>query len=328
MQSFRALVTEISSDGNATTELQNLPLTFLPTAEVLIKVEYSSLNYKDALSASGHKGITRNFPHIPGIDAAGVVVSDTSGAFKPGMRVLVTGYDMGMNAHGGLSEYIAVPANWVVEIPNGLSTRVAMQWGTAGLTAAMAVDALVANQVTPDKGDVFVTGASGGVGMIGIRLLSHLGYSVVALSGKPELAETLKVLGASRVIARQEFAEEPVRALYAMEYAGAIDTLGGDYLVQVVKRLKFGGAVAVCGMASGVELPMQVYPFILRGARMLGIYSADSPLAYKQQLWAKIAEDWSLNLADFCQEITLEQAPSVLSSMLAGTSSGRYLVKI
>ena len=203
-----------------------------------------------------------------------------------------------------------------------------MQWGTAGLTAAMAVDALVANQVTSDKGDVFVTGASGGVGMIGIRLLSHLGYSVVALSGKPELAETLKVLGASRVIARQEFAEEPVRALYAMEYAGAIDTLGGDYLVQVVKRLKFGGAVAVCGMASGVELPMQVYPFILRGARMLGIYSADSPLDYKQQLWAKIAEDWSLNLADFCQEITLEQAPSVLSSMLAGTSSGRYLVKI
>ncbi|MDT8886482.1 YhdH/YhfP family quinone oxidoreductase [Aquirufa regiilacus] len=328
MQSFRALVTEISSDGKASTELQNLPSTFLPTSEVLIKVEYSSLNYKDALSASGHKGITRNFPHIPGIDAAGVVVSDISGAFKPGMRVLVTGFDMGMNAHGGLSEYIAVPANWVVEIPNDLSTRVAMQWGTAGLTAAMAVDALVANQVTSDKGDVFVTGASGGVGMIGIRLLSHLGYSVVALSGKPELAETLKVLGASRVIARQDFAEEPVRALYAMEYAGAIDTLGGDYLVQVVKRLKFGGAVAVCGMASGVELPMQVYPFILRGARMLGIYSADSPLAYKQQLWAKIAEDWSLNLADFCQEITLEQAPSVLSSMLAGTSSGRYLVKI
>jgi putative YhdH/YhfP family quinone oxidoreductase len=328
MQSFRALVTEISSDGKASTELQNLPLTFLPTSEVLIKVEYSSLNYKDALSASGHKGITRNFPHIPGIDAAGVVVSDTSGAFKPGMRVLVTGFDMGMNAHGGLSEFIAVPANWVVEIPNGLSTRMAMQWGTAGLTAAMAVDALIANQVTPDKGEVFVTGASGGVGMIGIRLLSHLGYSVVALSGKPELAETLKALGASRVIARQEFAEEPVRALYAMEYAGALDTLGGDYLVQVVKRLKFGGAVAVCGMASGVELPMQVYPFILRGARMLGIYSADSPLDYKQQLWAKIAEDWSLNLADFCQEITLEQAPSVLSSMLAGISSGRYLVKI
>ncbi|MEN9958803.1 MAG: hypothetical protein RLZZ474_1047 [Bacteroidota bacterium] len=328
MQSFRALVTEISSDGNASTELKNVPSTFLPTSEVLIKVEYSSLNYKDALSASGHKGITRNFPHIPGIDAAGVVVSDTSGAFKAGMRVLVTGFDMGMNAHGGLSEFIAVPAHWVVEIPNALSIRTAMQWGTAGLTAAMAVDALIANQVTPDKGDVLVTGASGGVGMIGIRLLCHLGYSVVALSGKPELAETLKELGASHVIARQQFADEPVRALYAMEYAGAIDTLGGDYLVQVVKRLKFGGAVAVCGMASGVELPMQVYPFILRGARMLGIYSADSPLAYKQQLWTKIAEDWSLNLTDFCQEITLDQAPSVLSSMLAGTSSGRYLVKI
>mgnify|MGYP000001540516 CR=1 FL=1 len=328
MQTFRALVTEISSDGKASTELQNLPLTFLPASEVLIRVAYSSLNYKDALSASGHKGITRNFPHIPGIDAAGVVVKDETGTFKAGTRVLVTGFDLGMNAHGGLSEYIAVPAQWVVEIPNQLSTRTAMQWGTAGLTAAMAIDALISNQVLPEKGEILVTGASGGVGMIGIRLLSHLGYEVVALSGKPEMDATLKSIGAARVISRQDFAAEPVRALYAMEYAGAIDTLGGDYLVQVVKRLKYGGAVAVCGMAAGVELPMQVYPFILRGTRMLGIYSADSPIAYKQALWEKIANSWSVDLEDFSQEIELKDVATTLEKMLAGKSSGRYLVKI
>lgn len=328
MQSFRALVTEISPEGKASTTLQTLPIAFLPESEVLIKVEYSSLNYKDALSASGHKGITRNFPHIPGIDAAGEVVSDLSGKFPVGTRVLVTGFDLGMNSHGGLSEYVRVPANWVIEIPAQLATRIAMQWGTAGLTAAMAVDALISNHLTPEKGEILVTGASGGVGMISIRLLSHLGFSVVALSGKPELEETLKGLGASRVISRQQFAEEPARALYPMEYAGAIDTLGGDYLVQVVKRLQYGGSVAVCGMAAGVELPLQVYPFILRGARMLGIYSAESPLSSKQQLWEKIGNEWSADLENVCREIRLEEVPAILGMMLAGTSSGRYLVKI
>lgn len=328
MQTFRALVTEINPEGKAFTALKNLPLAFLPESDVLIKVEYSSLNYKDALSASGHKGITRNFPHIPGIDAAGVVLSDLTGKFPQGTRVLVTGFDMGMQAHGGLSEYIRVPVEWVIEIPKLLPTRIAMQWGTAGLTAAMAIDALLANQVSPEKGDVLVTGATGGVGMIGIRLLSHLGFSVVALCGKPALEESLKRLGASRVISRQQFAEEPIKALYAMEYAGAIDTLGGDYLVQVIKRLQCGGSVAVCGMAAGVELPMQVYPFILRGTRMLGIYSAESPLSYKQALWDKIAGTWSVDLGNICQEIKLEEVPFVLENMIAGASSGRFVVKI
>ncbi len=328
MRTFRALVTEINVEGQSATKLLTLDRSFLPQDGVLIRVEYSSLNYKDALSASGHKGITRHFPHIPGIDAAGVVEEDASATFAKGTRVLVTGFDLGMNAHGGLSEYICVPADWVVEIPNSLSTRTAMQWGTAGLTAAMAVDALQSNHVSPDKGEILVSGASGGVGMISLRLLHHLGFSAIALSGKPELEESLLELGASRVLSRQQFAEEPVRALYSMEYAGAIDTLGGDYLVQVVKRLKFGGAVAVCGMAAGVELPLQVYPFILRGVRMLGIYSADSPLAYKQQLWRKIANEWTLNLDSICQEINLEDAPHYLENMLAGSSSGRYLVKI
>lgn len=328
MQTFRALVTEINPDGKAQNQIQSLPRTYIPQDGVLIRVEYSSLNYKDALSASGHKGITRNFPHIPGIDAAGVVAEDSSGTFLTGARVLVTGFDLGMNAHGGLSEYICVPPEWVVEIPISLSTRSAMQWGTAGLTAAMAVDALKSNQVLPEKGEILVTGASGGVGMISVLLLSHLGYSVVALNGKPGLDSTLLKLGAKRVISRQKFAEEPPRALYSMDFAGAIDTLGGDYLVQVVKRLKYGGSVAVCGMASGVELPMQVYPFILRGIRMLGIYSAESELEYKQKLWSSIASDWSVDLDAICQEITLDQVSTTLKEMLSGTTQGRYLVRI
>jgi alcohol dehydrogenase len=328
MQTFRAIITDITPEGKVHNQIQSLPRSFIPMDGVLIKVEYSSLNYKDALSASGHKGITRNFPHIPGIDAAGVVEEDTTGTFPAGTRVLVTGFDMGMNAHGGLSEYICVPKEWVIEIPEALSTRAAMEWGTAGLTAAMAVDALLSNQVSPEKGPVLVTGATGGVGMISIHLLSHLGFSVVALSGKPELDSKLFQAGAMSIISRQQFAEEPARALCSMDYAGAIDTLGGDYLVQVVKRLKFGGAVAVCGMAAGVELPLQVYPFILRGVRMLGIYSAESPLNYKRQLWEKISNVWALHLASICQTISLEEAPNALEKMLAGSSSGRYLVKI
>lgn len=328
MQTFRAIVTDITPEGKVLNQIQTLPRSFIPMDGVLIKVEYSSLNYKDALSASGHKGITRNYPHIPGIDAAGIVEEDTTGTFLAGTRVLVTGFDMGMNAHGGLSAYICVPMEWVIEIPEALSTRAAMEWGTAGLTAAMAVDALRSNQVSPEKGPVLVTGATGGVGMISIHLLSHLGFSVVALSGKPELDSKLLQIGASSIISRQQFSEEPSRALYAMDYAGAIDTLGGDYLVQVVKRLKYGGAVAVCGMAAGVELPLQVYPFILRGVRMLGIYSAESPLDDKRKLWEKISNEWALNLESICQTISLEEVPSTLAKMLAGSSSGRYLVKI
>jgi acrylyl-CoA reductase (NADPH) len=328
MHTFRALVTEISSSGIVSTNLQVVSREFLPSAGVLIRVEYSSLNYKDALSASGHKGITRNFPHIPGIDAAGHVISDSTGKFKVGMRVLVTGYDMGMNAHGGLSEYVCVPDTWVIVIPDALTTRAAMQWGTAGLTVAMAIDALIANQVRPEAGEILVTGASGGVGMISVKLLAHLGYSVVALSGKPDLTPQLLALGASRVISRQEFVKEDSRALFPMEYAGAIDTLGGDYLVQIMKRLSFGASVAVCGMASGVDLPMQIYPFILRGVRMLGIYSADSPLDMKQILWDKLSKDWAIDLDDLCQEIRMDDAPIILDQMLAGTSSGRYLVRI
>ncbi len=328
MEHFKALWTEENQDGSFKTSLQDLSTEILASHEVLVQVLYSSLNYKDALSAHGHRGITQQFPHIPGIDAAGIVLNDASGKFQAGDQVIITGFDLGMNTHGGLSELIQVPASWIIPLPPNLSLKRAMQIGTAGLTAGMAVLALRQNNIFPDSGEILVTGASGGVGMCAIKLLHHLGYRVLALSGKAEMAETLIKIGASRVIDRVEFMSEKPRTLYPMTFAGGIDTVGGDVLVKLIKSLQFAGAVAVCGMAGGVDLPLQVYPFILRGARVLGIYSADSPLEKKQDIWNLYANEWNYELEAIAETINLVQAPEVLSSMLEGRSHGRYLVQI
>lgn len=328
MDHFQALWTEEESDGTFKTSVQTLPLSTLADHDVCIQVHYSSLNYKDALSANGHRGITRDFPHIPGIDAAGIVVSDKRGIFRPGDEVLVTGFDQGMNSHGGLAAYISVPGDWVIAMPKGLHARSAMQLGTAGLTAGLAVHALIANGITPESGEIIVTGATGGVGMIAVKLLAHLHFNVVALCGKAELDETLMRLGAKRIVRRQDFMAEKPRTLYPMQFAGAIDVLGGDVLAKLLKSMQFDGTVAACGMASGVELPLQVYPFILRGARLIGIYSADAPLSRKQEIWNLLANNWAISLEELTTEITLSEAPNILRDMLASRSSGRYLVKI
>lgn len=328
MDTFQALWTTESSEGGFTTSIQSLPFEILGNQEVLIRVSYSSLNYKDALSASGHRGITRDFPHIPGIDAAGVVVSDQSGIFHPGDEVIVTGFDQGMNSHGGLSEYISVPGDWVIAMPSGLTVRSAMQLGTAGLTAGLAIQALLANGLSPNSGEILVTGATGGVGMIAVALLAKLQFNVVAMCGKPELDQKLMELGAKRIMRRQEFLAEKPRALYPMQFAGAIDVLGGDVLVKLLKSLHYDGVVAACGMAAGVDLPLQVYPFILRGARLIGIYSADAPLSRKQEIWQLLASEWVIPLENLSNEITLEEAPKILDDFLANRSSGRYVVKI
>ena len=328
MDTFQALWTTESSEGVFTTSMQSLPFEILGNQEVLIRVNYSSLNYKDALSASGHRGITRDFPHIPGIDAAGVVVSDQRGIFHPGDEVIVTGFDQGMNSHGGLSEYISVPGEWVIAMPSGLTVRSAMQLGTAGLTAGLAIQALLANGLSPNSGEILVTGATGGVGMIAVTLLAKLQFNVVAMCGKPELDEKLMELGAKRIVRRQEFLAEKPRALYPMQFAGAIDVLGGDVLVKLLKSLSYDGVVAACGMASGVDLPLQVYPFILRGTRLIGIYSADAPLTRKQEIWQLLGSEWVVPIEDLSNEITLEEAPKILDDFLANRSSGRYVIKI
>jgi acrylyl-CoA reductase (NADPH) len=328
METFQALWTKETSQGAFQTTLESVPMDVLVANEVLIRVHYSSLNFKDALSASGHRGITPNFPHIPGIDAAGMVVSDKSGTFQVGEAVLVTGFDLGMQSHGGLAEFISVPAAWVISMPKGLEMRSSMSLGTAGLTAGLAIQALLANGLTPESGEIVVTGATGGVGMLAVKLLAHLNFDVVAMSGKPELDEKLIALGAKRIIRRQEFLLEKPRSLYLMQFAGAIDVLGGDILVKLVKSLHFAGVVAICGMAQGVDLPLQVFPFILRGARLIGIYSADSPLTRKKEIWDLLATSWHVNLDLITAEIALKQAPQVLTNLLEGNSSGRYLVKI
>ena len=328
MDTFQALWTSENAEGILTTTMQELPIETLAANQVRIRVQYSSLNYKDALSASGHRGITRDFPHIPGIDAAGIVVADASGHFQLGDEVLVTGFDLGMNSHGGLSELISVPADWVIAMPKGLNARSAMQLGTAGLTAGLAIQALLANGISPDSGEVVVTGATGGVGMIAVKLLAAMKFDVVAMSGKPALDERLLAMGAKRIVRRQDFLAEKPRALYPMQFAGAIDVLGGDVLVKLLKSLQFDGTVAACGMAAGVELPLQVYPFILRGARLIGIYSADSSRIRKQEIWHLLASTWAISLDDITTEIPLAMAPETLTQILAGQSSGRYLVKI
>ncbi len=328
MEHFKALWTVEQEDGSFDTSLQELSTDILGSHEVLVQVVYSSLNYKDALSAHGHRGITQQFPHIPGIDAAGIILNDPIGQFQSGDQVIVTGFDLGMNTHGGLSELIRVPASWIVPLPTNLSLKRSMQLGTAGLTAGMAVLALQQNQIFPESGEIFVTGASGGVGMCAIKLLHHLGYQVVALSGKPDLTETLMTIGASRVIDRNEFMAEKPRTLYPMTFAGGIDTVGGDVLVKLMKSLKLAGSVAVCGMAGGIDLPLQVYPFILRGARMLGIYSADSPWEKKKEIWHLYANEWNYELDSITEIISLAEAPDKLNRMIEGRSHGRYVVQI
>ncbi len=328
MEYFKALWTEENEDGSFTTSLQVLSTEILASQEVLVQVLYSSLNYKDALSANGHRGITQHFPHIPGIDAAGIVLHDATGQFQSGDQVIITGFDLGMNTHGGLAELISVPASWMVKLPMQVSLKKSMQIGTAGLTAGMAVRALQQNQIFPSSGEILVTGASGGVGMCAIKLLNHLGYQVVALTGKPEMADALLKIGASRVIDRLEFMSEKPRTLYPMTFAGGIDTVGGEVLVKLIKSLQFAGSVAVCGMAGGVDLPLQVYPFILRGARVLGIYSADSPLEKKQEIWNLYADEWNFELDSITEVISLIEAPDKLKLMLEGLSHGRYLVQI
>jgi len=327
METFKGLWTSENADGTYTTLISNIPMNVLSTERVLVQVLYSSLNYKDALSSSGHRGVTRNFPHIPGIDAAGIVINDPTGKYKSGIQVIITGFDLGMNSHGGLSEYVSVPSDWIIKLPKGLTLKRSMQIGTAGLTAGMAVLALQENGVKPSDGTIVVSGATGGVGMCCILLLKQLGYEVIAITGKKELHEFLRSIGVDGIIDREEFLEEKMKALYSMQFAGAIDTVGGDTLIKILKSLKAGGSVAACGMASSVELNLQIYPFILRGTRLLGIYSADSPLELKQKVWNQWAKAWHCPMDKIAKTITLEQAPEIMRDMLAGKSSGRYLVK-
>lgn len=300
----------------------------LPEGEVLIRVRYSSLNYKDALSATGNRGVTRTFPHTPGIDAAGVVEHSSVTEFAAGDEVIVTGYDLGMNTYGGMAQYIRVPAAWVIKRPAGLSLRESMILGTAGLTAALCVDKLLRAGLTADAGSVLVTGATGGVGSIAIVLLKQLGFHVTAVTGKAEQAEFLRQLGAQTVIGREELTAGTDKALLKPQWAGVVDTVGGDILFNAVKALQYGGSAACCGLTAGIDFKASVLPFILRGVNLLGVDSVELPLVNKASMWDKLSLQWKLDLESLVKEISLKDVPNAIATMLASQQTGRTLVRI
>lgn len=320
------LVTE--ENGIFSRNIVEKDINELPEHEVLIKVEYSSLNYKDALSSSGNRGVTKNYPHTPGIDAAGVVVESKSLDLKPGDKVIVTGFDFGMNTTGGYGEYIKVPASWVVKLPENMTLKESMIYGTAGLTAAISVYKLVVKGgIKPEDGEVLVTGSTGGVGSVAIKILKKLGYSVVAITGKSEDDYLIRI-GAQRVIKREEF-NDTSRPMLRGIYAGAIDTVGGNILSTVIKSLKYNGVVTACGNAAGASFESSVFPFILRGVTLYGVDSVEISLEERKDLWKKLSEEWKIeNIDEIVTEITLDGLNQKIEDILSGTNVGRVIVKL
>ena len=329
MSNFQALWVTEGAHGAFRQEVVTRTLDDLPAGEVLIRVRYSSLNYKDALSAIGNRGVTRRYPHTPGIDAAGVVEQSGASEFAVGDEVLVTGYDLGMNTPGGFGQYIRVPAAWVIRRPDNLGLREAMVLGTAGLTAALCVEKLEQMGLTPEAGTVLVTGASGGVGSLAVKLLARLGYHVAASTAKLERAEWLHRLGARQILDRATLADGVGKPLLDQQWAGAVDTVGGDILFNVIKSLEYGGSVACCGMTAGTKFEAGVFPFILRGVNLLGVDSVELPLMAKAALWDKLSVQWKLDdLDSLTREVGLEELPDTISQILAGKMVGRVVVDL
>lgn len=299
----------------------------LPAGDVLVEVQYSSLNYKDALSAKGMPGVTRNYPHTPGIDAAGVVVESASPAYTPGQEVIVIGFDLGMNTPGGYGGYIRVPAGWVTPLPSGLSLRDSMILGTAGLTAALCFDKLVRMGAAPADGPVIVTGATGGVGSVAVALLAQQGFEVVASSGKADQADYLRALGAAEVVGRETLSEENSRPMSAEVYGHGIDTVGGEILSNVIKSLKHSGSVAICGLVASPVFSTTVLPFILRNVNVLGIDSVELSIDEKTRVWQHLATDWQVpHLETMVREVSLGDLSAEIDRIFAGGMTGRTLV--
>ena len=326
-KAFKAYVVE-EKEGKFVGKVQTKSIGDLPKGDLLIKIAYSSLNYKDALSASGNKGVTRKYPHTPGIDAVGVVAESENAAFKANDKVIVTSYDLGMNTDGGFGEYIRVPSEWAVKLPEDLSMKEAMIYGTAGLTAGMSVLRLT-ELVKPEDGAIVVSGATGGVGSLSVAILSKLRYAVTAITGKESEKEFLLNLGAKEIILHSEFEHQDKRPLLMSKFAGAIDTVGGAILENIIKSTKAMGVVTCCGNAASPQLNLTVFPFILRGISLIGIDSQNYPMTRRKKVWNKLAKEWKpAQLLDTYHEITLEELPGKIDLMLQGKLKGRTIVKL
>jgi len=329
VSTFRALVVSQTDEKTFTREITERSISDLPEGEVLIRVHFSSLNYKDGLSCIGNPGVTRNYPHTPGIDASGKVAESLDSRFKEGDSVIVTGYDLGMNTSGGFGEYIRVPADWVVPLPEGMTFKEASIYGVAGFTAALSVDALQKYGVNPEQGEIVVTGSTGGVGSVSVALLSLLGYTVVASTGKKEESEFLQRLGASEIISREEVNDESKKPLLRERWAGAVDTVGGTTLAALLKAVKRGGAVAATGLVASSELSTTVFPFILRGVSLLGIDSGFTPTKLRREIWNKLAGIWKIpQLEQLTIDCTLEELDPEIDKILAGGQRGRVVVNL
>lgn len=324
---YKAFVVE-EIDDKFVSAIKSLNVDDLPAGEVLIRVYYSSLNYKDALSATGNKGVTKKYPHTPGIDAAGVVVRSEVASFCAGEEVIVTGYDLGMNTPGGFGEYIRVPAEWVIKLPSGLTPKESMIIGTAGFTAGISILKLM-ELVKPVDGKVIVSGATGGVGSMALSMLTKKGYQKIAISGKTQESEFIKACGADEIISRDEFMAMADKALLPATYAGAIDTVGGEILARIIKMLKPLGAVTTCGSVASTNLPLNVFPFILRAVTLIGISAQNYPTAFRLDLWQRLATDLKPdNLMGMYREITMEELPEATQLILSGKLKGRTIVRI
>jgi len=328
-KTFQAMVVQEAADGTYTRRIAEKSLDDLPVGEVLVRVHYSSLNYKDGLSATGHRGVTKNYPHTPGVDAAGVVEESLSDAFQPGDEVIVTSYDLGMNTSGGFGQYIRVPAGWVVPLPENLSPKESMAYGSAGLTAGFCILKLQEHGVTPERGEILVTGATGGVGSFAVAMLGKIGYQVVAVTGKMDEKQFLIDLGATEVISRDEATDTSGKPLLKGRWAGVVDAVGGEILATAIRSTKLHGAVTCCGNVASPDLPINVYPFILRGISLVGIDSQSFPMTFRRQTWEKIATEWKLDNLDRQTSVcSLEELNSEIDRILAGKQKGRVIVDL
>lgn len=330
VDSYRAYQVSETEEGKFTGNVVNLPMPDCGEGEVLIRVRFSAVNYKDALSANGNKGVTRNYPHVPGVDASGEVLVSGDSAFEVGDKVVVTGHDLGMNTSGGYGQVIKVPADWVHVLPEGVDLASAAALGTAGITAALCIDKLLKAGIHKASGPVLVTGATGGVSSVAIAMLAQMGFEVHALTGKREQVEALTQLGVSEVVGREVLTDENPRPMLKPLWAAAIDTLGGNPLANLLKLIKPEGAVSACGLVAGTELNSTVFPFILRGVSLLGVDSVEIPRARKREMWQLISDNKNFLSVykPWIKEVTLDELDQALDTVLKGRAVGRYLVNL
>ncbi|ARI78566.1 NADPH:quinone oxidoreductase family protein [Halobacillus mangrovi] len=328
VEKFKALMVN-KSEEKFSVQVEDLSFDDLPEGDVTIQVHYSSVNYKDGLASTPNGKIVQSYPFVPGIDLAGTVVSSDDTRYQEGDKVIVTSYELGVSHFGGFSEYARVPGDWVVPLPEGLTLKEAMAFGTAGFTAALSVHKLEQSGVKPEDGTVLVSGATGGVGSMAVSMLAKNGYHVTASTGKESEHNYLRDLGAKEIISREELSPEKLRPLSKQRWAGAVDPVGGKTLATILSETQYGGSVAVSGLTAGVNVPTTVFPFILRSVNLLGIDSVYCPMDVRKTLWNRLADDLKPDsMGDIMNEVTLEELPDILSAILEGKVRGRTIVKL